>query len=224
LADFRYPALPLIVLLTLAAGEAAAQARNPNAAASARETQVPPNSHGENFSAGKSPSQLFASDCTGSGCHRGPQGLAKDWSPGGLSGFLREHYTNSRESAAALAGYLVSVGGDPRAARPEPAQRSRTGTRQDDANKRGEETPPRPRRAVPTEPEARPEASRSETPRPAAQPRQQQRSRQTTSAPASAPASEPAAPTPDTEVPAAAVAPAPEAATPSASPQFDIFD
>lgn len=65
-------------------------------------------SKGENFSA-KPPAQLFASDCTGAGCHKNPQGLAKGQSTGSLAGFLREHYTNSRESAAALAAYLTKL-------------------------------------------------------------------------------------------------------------------
>src|ERR671919_585934 len=74
-------------------------------------------SRGENFSA-KPPAQLFASDCTGAGCHKGPQGLGRGQFPGSLASFLREHYTNSRESAAALAGYLSSIpkGGDAREA------------------------------------------------------------------------------------------------------------
>ncbi|HZP78090.1 MAG TPA: hypothetical protein VFB45_18240 [Pseudolabrys sp.] len=60
----------------------------------------------QNIEAGKTPAQLFASDCAV--CHKSPQGLAKG---GGLSltTFLREHYTASRESAAALAAYLKSV-------------------------------------------------------------------------------------------------------------------
>lgn len=76
-----------------------------------------PSSKGENFSA-KPPAQLFASDCTGAGCHKSPQGLAKSQGIG-LAGFLREHYTNSRESAAALASYLakLSSGPEPREAR-----------------------------------------------------------------------------------------------------------
>src|SRR3954470_2572561 len=77
--------------------------------------QTPPPqgvSRGENFSA-KPPAQLFASDCTGAGCHKGPQGLAKNAGIGGLAGFLREHYTNSRESAASLAAYLAKVPGGP---------------------------------------------------------------------------------------------------------------
>jgi len=81
--------------------------------------QAPPpqgTSRGENFSA-KPPAQLFASDCTGAGCHKGPQGLGRGQFPGSLANFLREHYTNSRESAAALAGYLSNI---PRGAAAEP--------------------------------------------------------------------------------------------------------
>jgi hypothetical protein len=82
--------------------------------------QTPPQttSRGENFSA-KPPAALFASDCTGSGCHKGPQGLGKNAGIGGLAGFLREHYTNSRESAAALANYLSKIpsGPEPKEAR-----------------------------------------------------------------------------------------------------------
>ena len=80
---------------------------------------APGASRGENFSA-KPPAALFASDCTGAGCHKGPQGLNKGQGLGGLAGFLREHYTNSRESAAALAGYLSKL---PSA--PEPKERAR---------------------------------------------------------------------------------------------------
>jgi hypothetical protein len=97
------------VLLASFAGPALAQEQTP-----------PPQgvSRGENFSA-KPPAQLFASDCTGSGCHKGPQGLAKGQMPGTLTGFLREHYTNSRESAAARANYLAKIpsGPEPREAR-----------------------------------------------------------------------------------------------------------
>jgi hypothetical protein len=62
----------------------------------------------EDLSAGKSPSQMFASDC--SACHKSPQGLAKGSSAGALATFLREHYTASRQTAAALAGFLVGAG------------------------------------------------------------------------------------------------------------------
>src|SRR5262249_36657874 len=61
----------------------------------------------ETLGRNKSPAQTFASDCAA--CHKSPQGLAR--SAGGLfgvEGFLREHYTSSKESAAALANYLRS--------------------------------------------------------------------------------------------------------------------
>src|SRR3954454_9268826 len=94
-------------------------------AALAQDQAPPPQgvSRGENFSA-KPPAQLFASDCTGAGCHKGPQGLAKNAGIGGLAGFLREHYTNSRESAASLAAYLAKVPGGPE---PKEARTPRTG-------------------------------------------------------------------------------------------------
>ena len=91
-------------------------------------TNTPPpqgTSRGENFS-NKQPALLFASDCMGAGCHRSPQGLAKGQGASSLTAFLREHYTNSRESAASLASYLL---GNPRAVAPVPgpteAQRPR---------------------------------------------------------------------------------------------------
>jgi hypothetical protein len=85
-------------------------------------------SQAENFSA-RPPAQLFASDCTGSGCHGSAQGLVKDMSQGGLASFLREHYTSSRESAAAMAAYLMQLPRGPapseaRAPRAQPAARA----------------------------------------------------------------------------------------------------
>jgi hypothetical protein len=69
----------------------------------------------ENLDSGKTPAQLYASDCAV--CHKTPQGLAaKGGGLLGLENFLREHYTASRESAAAIAGYLRGVGGAPAAA------------------------------------------------------------------------------------------------------------
>src|SRR5262249_29358540 len=66
----------------------------------------------ETLDRNKSPAQTFASDCAA--CHKSPQGLAR--SAGGLfgvEGFLREHYTSSKESAAALANYLRSQDSGP---------------------------------------------------------------------------------------------------------------
>ncbi len=66
----------------------------------------------ENLDSGKSAAQLFASDCAI--CHKTPQGVARSGGPA-LVEFLREHYTASRESAAALAAYLQSAGRGPAA-------------------------------------------------------------------------------------------------------------
>lgn len=57
----------------------------------------------ENLEKGKTAAQLYASDCAI--CHKSPQSL-KAPMIFGLESFLREHYTASRESAAAIASYL----------------------------------------------------------------------------------------------------------------------
>ncbi len=59
----------------------------------------------QDFTAGKTPAQLFASDC--SACHRSPDGLGKKYNAGSLTGFLRAHYTTKQESAGALAKYVI---------------------------------------------------------------------------------------------------------------------
>jgi hypothetical protein len=90
----------------------------------------------ESLDRGKTPAQLFASDC--SICHKSPQGLAKANGLLGLENFLREHYTASRESAAAIASYLRSVDSGPaarakRAAKgdekPKPDEKKKTGAK-----------------------------------------------------------------------------------------------
>ena len=58
----------------------------------------------ENLDSGKTPAQLYASDCAI--CHKTPQGLSKSVGDFGLASFLREHYTASREAAAAIAAYV----------------------------------------------------------------------------------------------------------------------
>jgi hypothetical protein len=58
----------------------------------------------EDFTAGKTPAQLFRSDC--GECHRSPNGLARDPDVRALAGFLREHYTTKSETAGALAAYV----------------------------------------------------------------------------------------------------------------------
>ncbi len=88
----------------------------------------------QNIEAGKTPAQLYASDCAV--CHKTPQGLSKG---GGLSlsGFLKQHYTASAESASALAAYLTAID---RGAAPAPAARSRRKPKTEEA-KPGEAKP-----------------------------------------------------------------------------------
>jgi hypothetical protein len=134
----------------------------------------------ENLDFGKTPAQLFASDCAI--CHKSPQGLAaKGGGISGLEGFLREHYTASRESATAIATYLKAMGPGPAAApgragkRPPKSDKlkddkSKATTKKPDASKPGEAKPgaaapkaaePKPAEAKPAEPKA-PEAKPAE--------------------------------------------------------------
>ena len=82
------------------------------AAAFAMLATIAPACAQENLDQGKTAQQLFASDCAI--CHKSPQGLAaKAGGLFGLDGFLREHYTASRQTASLLAKYLQSVGDAP---------------------------------------------------------------------------------------------------------------
>jgi hypothetical protein len=57
------------------------------------------------YSAGKTPEQLYNTDC--SGCHPSPHGLAHGRNARALTGFLRGHNTTKALSAAQLASYLI---------------------------------------------------------------------------------------------------------------------
>lgn len=72
------------------------------------------------LAAGKSPAQMFSSDC--SACHRSASGLSRGRDPSSVARFLRDHYTTNPNNAGALAGYLSGVGG---AAPAEPRGRQR---------------------------------------------------------------------------------------------------
>jgi len=63
-----------------------------------------------NIDQGKSPAELFANDCAA--CHKTARGLANGENSLTLSVFLREHYTASRDQAAALAAYVLANGGN----------------------------------------------------------------------------------------------------------------
>jgi hypothetical protein len=73
----------------------------------------------QDFTAGKTPAQLFSSDC--STCHRSPDGLGKKYNMGALAGFLRAHYTTKQESAGALAKYVMGFATLPRTATTSPS-------------------------------------------------------------------------------------------------------
>ena len=227
--------LPMLGAFALfAASEVGAQARRGPA-----DDPTPPGSRGENFSAGRPPAQLFQSDCTGAGCHSSPRGLVKNYSSMGLAGFLREHYTNSRESASALAAYLMSAGGGPadRSGRPQPPgsvpqqsqQRPAPGPAPRSAARTDEPTTellrPEPGRpgaapqAAPATPAGRPPPANRRG-RPGAE-----QSEAAAPPPPPAAASPPAA-APAAAAPAASPPPPPPARQPAPPPprQFDIFD
>jgi hypothetical protein len=63
----------------------------------------------QDLTAGKTPEQLFRSDCAE--CHRSPSSVAGNRDVHALASFLREHYTTKSETAGALAAYVSSVAG-----------------------------------------------------------------------------------------------------------------
>jgi mono/diheme cytochrome c family protein len=73
----------------------------------------------ENLDRGKTPQQMFNTDC--GICHRSAKGLGTSMGSWQLSGFLAEHYTTSKAAASALTGYLLST----RRAEPEAKQQRR---------------------------------------------------------------------------------------------------
>jgi hypothetical protein len=73
-----------------------------------------------NIDQGKPAAQIFANDCAA--CHKATRGLASGKNSLTLSLFLREHYTASREQAAALAAYVLGAGGAESAAQ-KPGQK-----------------------------------------------------------------------------------------------------
>ena len=77
-----------------------------------------------NIDQGKSPSEIFANDCAV--CHKTTRGLAAGKNSLMLSGFLREHYTASRDQAAALAAYVLGAGGGSGPPPPPPSQKPGT--------------------------------------------------------------------------------------------------
>jgi len=82
---------------------------------------IPAMAHAQvNIDQGKPASQIFANDCAA--CHKATRGLANGKNSLTLTAFLREHYTASREQAAALAAYVLGAGGAESPA-PKPGQK-----------------------------------------------------------------------------------------------------
>ena len=120
----------------------------------------------ENLYGNKTPAQIFATDCAI--CHKSAQGLSKAGGAFGvgLEGFLREHYTASKETAAVLAKYVQSLDSSP--ATPEKSTK-RTASKPA-AKKPGEEkTDAKPDSKSEPKADAKPEA-KAEAAKPAAKP------------------------------------------------------
>jgi hypothetical protein len=109
-----------------------------------------------NLDQGKTPAQIFASDCAA--CHKPTRALANGKNRFALTEFLREHYTTSREQAAGLAAYVLGAGFGAKPAN-EPAPQKTA--------KPEEETPGIPRPPKPIDEAAKPdeEPAAAEDPR-----------------------------------------------------------
>jgi hypothetical protein len=116
----------------------------------------------QDYTAGKTPAQLFQSDC--SACHKTPQGLSRGMDQRSLAGFLREHYTTKQESAGALAAYVASVGGQrPPAGAAGQNPRPTVGITESEP---GQKPGQKPRANAAVAPEPRPATPESPKPRP----------------------------------------------------------
>ena len=141
-----------------------------------------------NIDQGKSPAEIFATDCAT--CHKSARGLANGRGSSGLASFLVEHYTASKDQAAALAAYVMGAGGGEAA----PAARGPKPTSAPDRNRASAEPA-----APPTRPPGKPDQAPPAAGRPGPQPATASRNRR----------NEPAS-TPPAQQPAAVVAePAP---------------
>jgi len=150
-----------------------------------------------NIDQGKSPAEIFANDCAT--CHKSARGLANGRGSSGLASFLVEHYTASKDQAAALAAYVMGAGGGeaaPAARAPKPASAP-------ERNRASAEPA-----APPSRPAEKPDQAPPAAGRPGPQPATASRNHR----------NEPA-PTPPAEQPAAVVAePAPSSPSAQESP------
>lgn len=111
-----------------------------------------------NIDQGKSPAEIFATDCAT--CHKSARGLANGRGSLGLASFLAEHYTSSRDQAAALAAYVMGAGGGepaPAARGPKPgSDRNRASAEEPKPSTQPTRTPGRPDQAPPASAKLRP--------------------------------------------------------------------
>lgn len=121
-----------------------------------------PSSAQEALGQGRTPQQIFASDCAL--CHKSAQGLGKRGGMFGLQGFLREHYTASREVASVMTRYLEGLGEAPVA---EPRRQNRRAAKPGE----GKPTDAKPGEAKPADAkaEAKPETKPEAKPEPKAE-------------------------------------------------------
>jgi hypothetical protein len=117
----------------------------------------------ENIDQGKTPAQLFTSDCAP--CHKSPQGLAAKIGSG-LTEFLREHYTASKESAATIAAYLRAAGSAP-APGPKNAKRKPEKKEQKSGDKTDEKSADKKTEAKETKPADEPKSDAKTETKPA---------------------------------------------------------
>ena len=155
-----------------------------------------------NIDQGKSPAEIFANDCAT--CHKSARGLANGRGSSGLASFLVEHYTASKDQAAALAAYVMGAGGGEAA----PARGPKPGAPPDRNRASAEPAPSRPGEKPDQAPSAagRPQpatASRTRRNEPApAPPPQQPAAVVAEPAPSSVPAPESPVPGPSAAAPA----------------------
>jgi hypothetical protein len=126
-----------------------------------------------NIDEGKTPAHIWASDC--GACHKTTRGLANGRGSSELASFLSEHYTSSREEAAAVARYVLAGGGGvgtpapvhrekperPTASAEQPGRQAKPATRPEEAAAPGGKRKRQPREQV------RPAAARGAKPEPA---------------------------------------------------------
>jgi hypothetical protein len=121
------PGLALTIVMTTAVSVPSARAQN-------------------TINEGRSPAQIFGAVCAN--CHASPRGLGRQVGAAQLPNYLRQHYTTSREQAAALAGYVASFAGQPAAAQaPPPGRRPAA----EEGRAAPQPTSPAPRRRTPAD-------------------------------------------------------------------------